>query len=167
MKENPTIKEKALHPELTFKEAQSDDRELDQTAATHASDEPLDGRIISALRAASDKKALEMVVLDLRSVATFTDYFLITSGANTRQVQAIADEIVDRLKKEGTRAARVEGYKSAEWVLVDYGDFIVHVFDNKARLFYDLERLWREATRVQLPADVSGGETGSLRTEES
>jgi len=116
--------------------------------------ESIDPRIESALRAASDKKALDLVVLDLRPVATFTDYFLIASGTNVRQVQAIADEITERLKREGTRAQRIEGYQTAEWVLVDYGDFIVHIFEDKARRFYDLERLWREGRRVQLPADL-------------
>jgi ribosome-associated protein len=72
-----------------------------------------------------------------------------------RQVQAVADGVVEQLKKQGTRAARVEGYNTAEWVLVDYGDFIVHVFEDKARKFYDLERLWRDAGRVPLPADVT------------
>jgi ribosome-associated protein len=119
-----------------------------------------------ALRAASEKKALEMVVLDLRKVANFTDYFLITSGTNTRQVQAIADEVAEQLKKQGTRAARIEGYNTAEWILVDYGDFIVHVFEDKARRFYDLERLWRDATRVALPADLSEPHSGSLRNKE-
>ena len=89
--------------------------------------------MLAALHAASDKKALDLVVLDLRAIATFTDYFLITSGANQRQVQAIADEVVEKLKKAGTPAARVEGYRTAEWILVDYGDFIVHVFEDKAR----------------------------------
>ncbi|MGH9945030.1 MAG: ribosome silencing factor, partial [Pyrinomonadaceae bacterium] len=102
------------------------------------------------------KKALDLVALDLREIASFTDYFLIASGTNTRQVQAIADEVVDRLKKDGTRAARVEGYGTAEWVLVDYGDFIFHVFEDKARRFYDLERLWRDAARLALPADLAG-----------
>ncbi len=133
--------------------------------ATRQCGEELDERICTALRAASDKKALEMVILDLREIASFTDYFLITSGTNVRQVQAIADEVVEQLKKQGTRAARVEGYSTAEWVLVDYGDFIVHVFEDKARRFYDLERLWRDAARVALPADVTNGGTGSLRNE--
>jgi ribosome-associated protein len=164
MKQNPTVKEKSLHPEQPVQAA----RETQNDEALAASSEPLDERMIMALDAASDKKALDMVVLDLRSIASFTDYFLITSGTNVRQVQAIADEIVERLKKQGTRAQRVEGYRSAEWVLVDYGDFIVHVFDNKARQFYDLERLWRDAVRVALPDDVAAGaEDGSLRTEES
>ncbi|MBA3321874.1 MAG: ribosome silencing factor [Pyrinomonadaceae bacterium] len=116
----------------------------------------MDERVWSALRAASDKKALDVVALDLRPLASFTDYFLIASGTNTRQVQAIADEVVERLKKEGTRAARVEGYKTAEWVLLDYGDFIFHIFEDKSRRFYDLERLWREAARIVLPAELRG-----------
>lgn len=159
MKQNPTVKEKSLHPETPAPLAR--EKRVDETEAVQA--EPLDERIIGALNAASDKKALDLVVLDLRAIASFTDYFVITSGTNTRQVQAIADEIVERLKKQGTRALRVEGYRSAEWVLVDYGDFIVHVFDNKARQFYDLERLWRDAVRVALPEEIAAS---SLRTEE-
>ena len=119
--------------------------------------------ITTALHAASDKKALAPVVLDLRSIASFTDFFLITSGTNQRQVQAIADEIVERLKREGTRPARVEGYQTAEWVLVDYGDFVVHVFEDKARRFYDLERLWRDAAQLELPAELRGEGEGSLK----
>jgi ribosome-associated protein len=115
---------------------------------------PIAPEITSALHAASDKKALAPVVLDLRGIASFTDFFIITSGTNQRQVQAIADEIVERLKREGTRPARVEGYQTAEWVLVDYGDFVVHVFEEKARRFYDLERLWRDATPVALPPEL-------------
>ncbi len=120
----------------------------------------LDERVQAAIQAARDKRALDVVVLDLRAVASFTDYFLITSGTNTRQVQAIADEVVERLKKQGTRAARVEGYGGAEWVLLDYGDFVMHIFEEKARRFYDLERLWRDAARVALPADLSTDERG-------
>ena len=101
--------------------------------------------ITTALHAASDKKALAPVVLDLRGIASFTDFFLITSGTNQRQVQAIADEVEDRLKKEGTRPARIEGYQTAEWVLLDYGDFVVHVFLEETRRYYDLERLWADA----------------------
>ena len=115
-----------------------------------------DARVVEALRAAGDKKAAALVVLDLREVASFTDYFLIASGANVRQVQAIADGVVERLKQIGARALRVEGYRTAEWVLLDYGDFIVHVFEEKARRFYDLERLWRDAARVELPAELAG-----------
>ena len=116
----------------------------------------LDERMMLALHAASDKKALALVMLDLREVANFTDYFLIASGANMRQVQAIADGIVEHLKKNGTRPARVEGYNAAEWILLDYGDFVCHVFEDKARKFYDLERLWRDAARVALPRELTG-----------
>ncbi len=162
MKQNPTVKEKSLHPEADALAAQ--EKKRDEAAAAS---EPMDARIVTALHAASDKKALEMVVLDLRGIATFTDYFLIASGTNARQVQAIADEIVERLKKQGTRAQRVEGHQTAEWVLVDYGDFIAHVFDSKARQFYDLERLWRDAARMAIPEEIVTGAEGSLRREES
>jgi ribosome-associated protein len=118
--------------------------------------EPLDDRLVLALRAASDKKALDPVVLDLRPVASFTDYFLITSGTNARQVQAIADGVTERLKQAGERSLRIEGYTSAEWVLLDYGDFVVHIFEAKARSFFDLERLWREAHRVPLSPEILG-----------
>jgi ribosome-associated protein len=121
----------------------------------------LDDRVMRALYATSEKKAIELTILDLRGIASFTDFFVISTGANRRQVQAIADEVVEQLKRHGSQAARVEGYQNAEWVLVDYGDFVVHVFDEKARRFYDLERLWRDARRL----DVSHEDlarTGSL-----
>ncbi len=155
MNHNSTAKEQSLnrtgvgHSELKQK-----------TAGGHE----LDERIVTALQAASDKKALDMVVLDLREIASFTDYFVITSGTNERQVQAISDEVLERLKRSGSPAARVEGRKTAEWILLDYGDFIVHVFADKARKFYDLERLWRESTRLELPPGLVS-ETSSLRTE--
>jgi ribosome-associated protein len=164
MKENSSIKEQVLHPQQSAKAATAkegtDASIAEKTEASCV--EQLDERICAALRAAADKKALEIVVLDLREIASFTDYFIITSGTNVRQVQAIADEVVEQLKKQGTRAARVEGYGTAEWVLVDYGDFILHVFEDKARKFYDLERLWRDAARVPVPSDVTGMD-GSLR----
>jgi ribosome-associated protein len=117
--------------------------------------EEIDLEVQLAVRCASDKKGLDIKVLDLRQVASFTEYFVLASGANQRQVQAIADEITERLKKElGARAIRVEGYNAGEWVLLDFGDFIVHVFDKNAREFYDLERLWRDAQKVELPADI-------------
>ena len=144
-------------------EAGRGEETAERTAADAATDEPrparfedLDERVVAALHAASDKKALETVVLDLRRVASFTDFFLITSGTNVRQVQAVADDVVERLRGQGSRAARVEGYNAAEWVLLDYGDFIVHVFEDEARRFYDLERLWRDASRVELPAELRG-----------
>ena len=131
--------------------------EVDAGAQPREEGGPLDdARVVEALRAAGDKKAAGLVVLDLREVASFTDYFLIASGANARQVQAVADEVVERLKRGGSRALRVEGYRTAEWILLDYGDFIFHVFEEKARRFYDLERLWRAAARVELPAELAG-----------
>lgn len=153
MKSNTTAKEQALNP-------QSVSRVPVQPAT--ASDQ-LDDRLLGALNAASEKKAFDVVVLDLRDIASFTDFFLIASGANERQVQAISDEIYETLKKSGTAAARVEGYKTAEWILLDYGDFVVHVFEQKARTFYDLERLWREAKRVTLPPGLFA--ESSLRSE--
>ncbi|MDT7604137.1 MAG: ribosome-associated protein [Acidobacteriota bacterium] len=126
-----------------------------EAAVRAATNEPLDESVVAALGAADDKKALDMVVLDVREVASFTDYFLIASGTSTRQVQAIADEVVERLKSAGRRAARVEGYRNAEWVLIDFGDFVFHIFEDKARRFYDLERLWRDAARVELPRDFT------------
>lgn len=117
--------------------------------------EQLDERVLTALRAASDKKAQNSVVIDLQEIASFTDYFIITAGSNTRQVQAIADGVEEDLKKYNqTRPKRIEGYNSAEWILLDYGDFVVHVFEQKMREFYDLERLWRDARRVTLPEEL-------------
>lgn len=104
-----------------------------------------------AVEAASAKKAERIVVLDLRGIASFTDYFVICSGTSTRQVQAIADEIVEKLKAEGTRPLHIEGYTVAAWILIDYGDLVVHIFEQQAREFYDLERLWRDAPLVSLP----------------
>ena len=98
-----------------------------------------------AVRAAESKKASDIKVLDLTGITSFTDYFIICTGANPRQIQAISDEITIRLKDEGELPLSVEGYSQAEWVLVDYGDFLVHIFSPKAREYYALERLWRNA----------------------
>jgi ribosome-associated protein len=106
-----------------------------------------------AAHAAIEKKATDLVVLDLRKVASFTEYFLICSGASSRQVQAISNAVEEALLKRGKRPLHVEGYSSAEWILLDYGDFIVHVFGHASRTFYDLERLWRDAGRVQVKVE--------------
>jgi ribosome-associated protein len=124
-----------------------------------------DERIRRTINAAWEKKALNLTVLDLRDIASFTDYFVIATGTNRRKVQAISDEVVEQLKHSGTRAAPVEGYQTAEWILVDYGDFVVHVFDEKARRFYDLERLWREAGRFDVVPH--GSEISNLNPETS
>ena len=125
-----------------------------------------DQRIQSVLHAAGEKKALEPTVLDLRGIATFTDFFVIFTVANRRQVQAISDEIVEQLKHRGTPASRVEGYQTAEWILIDYGDFVVHVFDEKARRFYDLERLWRESKRYDISPDQIGSQNSTSKAEQ-
>ena len=115
----------------------------------------LDPEVRLAIQCAADKKAFDMIALDLRGIASFTEFFIIATGSNQRQVQAIADEINDQLKKQlQTRPVRIEGYNSAEWVLLDFGDFIVHIFNGEAREFYDLARLWRDARRVELPEDL-------------
>jgi ribosome-associated protein len=115
----------------------------------------VDEPIKLALNCASDKKAFNLAVIDLRPIASFTEFFMIVSGANSRQVQAICDEIEDKLKSElKYRPIRIEGYQTADWVLMDYGDFIVHVFEQKQRAFYDLERLWRDASKVVLPEEL-------------
>ncbi|HXP83164.1 MAG TPA: ribosome silencing factor [Bryobacteraceae bacterium] len=102
-----------------------------------------------AVRAAEAKQAKDLHVLDLRAISAFADYFVIASGANARQIQAIADEVEQQLKKAGERALSIEGYDNAEWILMDYGDNLIHIFSEKARAYYDLERLWREAKLVE------------------
>ena len=106
-------------------------------------------QIAAAVAAAEDKKVLDLVVLDLRKAAGFTDYFVIGSGANARQIRAVADGVMDALAADGAKPAHVEGYDRSEWVLLDYFDFIVHIFTREARLFYGLERLWGNAERIE------------------
>ena len=108
-------------------------------------------QIEAAASAAEDKKAVDLVVLDLRKAAGFTDYFVICSGTNLRQVRAIADGVLAALAAEGVKPAFIEGYDRSEWVLLDYFDFIVHVFSPETRLFYGLERLWGNAERIERP----------------
>jgi ribosome-associated protein len=103
---------------------------------------------LTAVRAADSKQARDVVALDVREVSSFADYFVICSGTNSRQIQAIADEIEAKLKEAGEYPTSVEGYQNAEWVLVDYGDFVIHIFSEKARAYYDLERLWRGAKHL-------------------
>ncbi len=111
-------------------------------------------QITRAIAAAEDKKAIDLVVLDLRKAAGFTDYFVICSATNTRQVRAIADAVMEALAADGAKPAHIEGYDRSEWVLLDYFDFIVHVFGTETRLFYGLERLWGNAERVDVPASA-------------
>ena len=103
-----------------------------------------------AARAALDKKAEAVLALDLRPVADFTDFFLLLTGQNQRQLVAIADAVTDSLRAAGQRPAHVEGYPRQEWILLDYGDFVVHVMTPKSRAFYDLERLWGGSERLEV-----------------
>lgn len=111
-----------------------------------------------AAHAALDKQALDVVLLDLNGLASFTSYFLLCTAQSTRQVQAIADEVDKQLGRAGTLATHSEGYENAEWVLLDYVDFVVHIFTPRARAYYDLERIWRRAARLKVPeqADADG-----------
>ena len=98
-----------------------------------------------------DRKAIDLVILEVKDLSSFTDYFLICSGNSDRQVQAIAAHLEEKLGKEGLRPLGMEGKRDGRWVLLDYGDVVVHVFYNPVREFYDLERLWSEAPRLELP----------------
>jgi ribosome-associated protein len=103
-----------------------------------------------AARAAADKKATDLVVLDLRPSNAFIDYFLIISGQNQRQLVAIADAVQETLRTEKLRPLHVEGYPKQEWILLDYGSFVIHIFTGRMREYYDLERLWGGAPRVSV-----------------
>jgi ribosome-associated protein len=105
-------------------------------------------RVRDAVTAADDRKAIDLKVMHLGKISDFTDYFLICSGTSDRQVQAIADSIEERLRSEGTRPLHIEGYNRGQWVLLDYGDLVVHVFQEDPRRFYALERLWGDAPEV-------------------
>jgi ribosome-associated protein len=107
-----------------------------------------------AVRAAESKKASDIKVLDLTGITSFADYFVICTGNNQRQVQAISDEVNLQVKHQaGEIPVSVEGYAQAEWVLADYGDLLVHIFSPKSREYYGLERLWRNAKQVEIPAE--------------
>jgi ribosome-associated protein len=106
-----------------------------------------------AVRAAESKKATDIKVLDLTGITSFADYFVICTGANQRQIQAICDEVGMQLKQQaGELPISMEGYTQAEWILADYGDLLIHIFSPKAREYYDLERLWRSAKTIDIPA---------------
>ena len=115
----------------------------------------LKAQVTEAIRACEEKKGEELTILELeKNSGAFTDYFVICSGTNPRQIQAISDEVEMRLKRTGVYPHNIEGYKQAEWVLLDYVDFVVHVFSESARRYYDLERLWRMAKKLE-PAELT------------
>jgi ribosome-associated protein len=101
-----------------------------------------------AINAADEKKAHDLVALDISEIASFADYFLLCTGDSSRQMQAIADEVEKRLKASGIRPSHVEGYQNSEWILMDYIDLVVHIFSKTARPYYDLERLWRDGKKL-------------------
>lgn len=126
--------------------------EFEQKSTTVLSpiDQEIFDQVKNAVQAADEKKAQDMLVLRLSAITEFTDYFVICSGNSARQTKAIADEIIERLKTGGVRPLNTEGYNKAEWILIDYGAFVIHIFTDESRRFYDLERLWRDAERVEI-----------------
>ncbi len=126
---------------------------VDSQRTGHEHQESVIPSWLVAVRAAESKKATDIRVLDLTGITSFADYFVICTGANTRNVQAIADEVGLRLKQYGELPSSLEGYNQAEWILADYGDFLVHIFSPKSREYYDLERLWRSARNVEIPPE--------------
>jgi ribosome-associated protein len=111
-----------------------------------------------ALKAADDKKAYDLLALDISEIASFASYFLFCTGDSSRQMQAIADEIEKQLKIAGMHSSHIEGYQNSEWILMDYFDLVIHIFSKEARAFYDLERLWRDGKKLnarKLIQDVS------------
>jgi ribosome-associated protein len=123
-----------------------------ETPSKQGEGEPLPVAVQTAVRAVHAKKAQEVSVLDLRTTGGFTDFFVICSGTNPRQIQAIAEGVEETIKgASGERPALVEGLKQSEWVLLDYFNFIVHVFSRDARAYYALDRLWGNAVRHDFP----------------
>lgn len=103
----------------------------------------------TAIAALEEKKAKDIKILDISDVSVLADYFIIASGNNRNQVQAMADEAQEKLFKAGFEPKQVEGYQTANWILMDYQDIIIHIFDEENRLFYDLERIWRDGSLVE------------------
>lgn len=113
-------------------------------------DKDIRQQVSRAVKAVESKKGEDIAILEMdRASGAFTDYFIVCSGTNPRQIQAIADEVERQLAQAGSRPNSVEGYTQAEWVLLDYVDFVVHIFSERARRFYDLERLWKSARRLK------------------
>jgi len=139
-------------PQLPPSLSQIEERPVGPTGVDSAPLSPEDQAILEQVRRAafaiSEKKGEEILILRLTALTEFTDYFVIGTGNSTRQTQAMADEVTARLKEVQVRPLHTEGYATAEWILIDYGTFIVHIFTGSAREFYDLERLWRDAERV-------------------
>ncbi len=112
--------------------------------------------VFACARAAADRKAGDLRVLDVRGLSSFTDYFLIASGSSDRRVQSIAEAVVEAMKERGIRPLGVEGVREGRWALIDFGEWVVHVFYEDLRAFYDLEGLWFDARPVEIPDEVLG-----------
>jgi len=126
--------------------------------------EPRDYALLAA-EAASDKKATDLVVLEVGPMLVITDYFVIASGSNDRQVHAIAEGVERRLREAGLRAVGHEGEREAKWILLDFGEIVVHVFQPEERDFYRLEKLWNDAERVELPVGVAAAHVAAPSAE--
>jgi len=112
--------------------------------------------ILTAAKAIWEKKGSHLVVLDLRGISSFTDYFVICEGSSTRQTQAISDTVLEELKRDHIAPSHIEGYRQGNWILMDYIDFIVNIFLPQTRGFYDLERLWGDAAEIKIGEKSSG-----------
>jgi ribosome-associated protein len=117
--------------------------------------------VVVAARAASDKLATQIVAFDVSEQLAITDAFVIASGSNDRQVKSIVDEVEDKLREVGSKPIRREGHREGRWVLLDYGEIVVHVQHEEERQFYALERLWRDCPPIELPADLTGPPAGA------
>ena len=122
-------------------------------------DESIRSRVLACLDAAADRKASDPVVLDLREASQIADYFVILSGRSDTQVRAIAESIEQQARKSGLRPRSIEGMSNGQWVLMDFGDFVAHVFYEPVRAFYNLERLWGRAPRISLPVPTAAETT--------
>jgi len=144
----------------------TDKKPAEKKAKTASVSKRLTGDVARVVRAALDKKAQDVVVLDLRQTPAFTDFFVLCSGTNPRQVKAIADAVEEALRAAKVRPAHVEGYDRADWVLMDFFSFIVHVFTPQTREFYSLERLWGDARRIEVnDAPPDAGKTKAASDE--
>ena len=139
-------------PRLTDSISEKEERPAKSPSVDATPFSPEDQAILEQVRraalATSEKKGEELLILRLTALTEFTDYFVISTGNSTRQTQAMADEVTARLKEIQVRPLHTEGYATGEWILIDYGTFVVHLFTREARRFYDLERLWRDAERI-------------------
>ena len=119
-----------------------------------------------AVKALEEKKAIDIKIIDIAHISTLADYFIIASGSNRSQVQAMADAVDETLGKRGIHARSTEGYQNANWILLDYGDIVVHLFDEENRLFYDLERIWRDGKLIPPEKLSDGSGSGSESAED-